>query len=79
MEKPVWKNLCQVHPTKVAAIKDEVEKLLKAGFIYPIPLMEWVSNIVLMAKKQGTITLYINFWDLNKACPKDNFSTLHID
>ena len=32
----------QVHPQKSAAIKAEIEKLLKAGFIYPIPLMEWV-------------------------------------
>ena len=35
----------QVHPQKATAIKAEVEKLLKAGFIYPVPLMEWVSNI----------------------------------
>ena len=35
-------------------IKSEVETLHKEGFIYPIPLMEWVSNIVPVAKKQGT-------------------------
>jgi hypothetical protein len=29
---------------KAAAIKIEVEKLLKAGFIYPIHLTQWVSN-----------------------------------
>ena len=36
--KPVFQRLCPVHPRKAAAIKDEVEKLLKVGFIYPIPL-----------------------------------------
>ena len=51
MAKPVRQKLRQVHPRKVAAIKDELENLLKAGFIYPIPLTEWVSNIVPMAKK----------------------------
>ena len=36
--KPVRKKLRQVHPQMAAAIKDEIEKLLKAGFIYPAPL-----------------------------------------
>ena len=49
--KPVCKKLRQVHPRKAAAIKEEVEKLLKAGFIYPVPLTEWVSNIVPANKK----------------------------
>jgi hypothetical protein len=48
--KPV--RLRPVNPRKAAAIKAEVEKLLKAGFIYPIHLTEWVSN---PDKKQGTI------------------------
>ena len=49
--KPVWQKLRQVHPKKVAAIKAKVEKLLKAGFIYPIPLTEWVSNIMPITNK----------------------------
>ena len=49
--KPVRKKLRQVHPRKAIAIKAEIEKLLKAGFIYPIPLTEWVSNIVPVTKK----------------------------
>ena len=44
--KPVRKKLRQVHPRKATTIKSKVEKLLKVGFIYPIPLTEWVSNIV---------------------------------
>ena len=41
--------------------------------------MEWVSNIVPVNKKHVTIRVCIDFRDLNKACPKDNFPTLHID
>ena len=77
--KPVRQKLRQAHPQKAAAIKAEIEKLLKVGFIYPIPLTEWVLNIVPVNKKQGTIRVWINFRYLNKACPKDNFSTPHID
>ena len=49
--KPVRQRLRQVHPKKAAAIKAEVEKLLHAGFIYPVPLTDWVSNIVPVMKK----------------------------
>ena len=60
-------------------IKVEIEKLLKASFIYLIPLTEWVSNPVLVDKKQGAIRICTDFCDLNHACPKDNFLTPFID
>ena len=59
--KPVRQRLRPVHPKKVVAIKVEVEKLLRAGFIYPGPLTEWVSNIVPIMKKQGTIRVCIDY------------------
>ena len=77
--KPVRKKIGQVHIWKAAAIKAEIGKLLKARFIYPVPLTEWVSNVVPVNKKQGTIRVCIDFRDLNKACHKDNFPTPHID
>ena len=77
--KPIRQKLRQIHPKKAAAIKAEVEKLLRAGFIYPIPLTEWVSNIVPITKKQGIIRVCIDYRDLNKACPKDNYPTPFID
>ena len=77
--KPVRKKLRQIHPRKAATIKVEIEKLLKVGFIYPIPLTEWVSNVFPINKKQGTVRVCIDFRDLNKAYPKDNFPTPHID
>jgi hypothetical protein len=52
---------------------------LKSGFIYPNPLTEWVSNIILVAKKQGTIHVCIDYRDLNKDCPKANYPTPFID
>jgi hypothetical protein len=44
-------KLHPVHPKKTTTIKVEVKKLLKSGFIYPVPLTEWVSNIVSVTKK----------------------------
>jgi hypothetical protein len=77
--KLVRQKLRPVHPKKITAIKVEVEKLLKSGFIYPVPLTEWVSNLVLVAKKQGTIHVCVDYRDLNKACLKDNYPMPFID
>jgi hypothetical protein len=46
-------------------------------FIYPIPLTEWVSNLIPMNKKKGTIRVCMDFKDLNKSCPK-NISLHHL-
>jgi hypothetical protein len=77
--KPVRQSLRAVNPQKSSTIKVEVEKLLNVGFIYLVPLTEWVSNLVPIDKKQGTIRVCMDFHDLNKACPKDNFPTPFID
>jgi hypothetical protein len=77
--KPVRQRLCPVHPRKAAAIKLEVEKLLKVSFIYPMALTDWVSNLVPIDKKQGTIRVCVDYRDINKACPKDNFPTPFVD
>lgn len=53
--------------------------MLKAGFINLVPLTKWVSNPIPVDKKQGMIRVYIDFKDLNKACPNDNFPTPFID
>jgi hypothetical protein len=70
----VRQKLRRLNPRKETTIKEEVEKLLHAGLIYPVPSMEWVSNPVSVDKKKGTIHVCTDLWDLNKACPKDKFS-----
>jgi hypothetical protein len=77
--KPIQQRLRYGNPRKAPTIKAEVEKLLNASFIYPVPLTKWVSNPIPVDKKQGTIHVCMDFHDLNKAYPKDNFPTPFID
>jgi hypothetical protein len=42
-------------------------------------LTDWVSNLVLIDKKQGTIRVCVDYRDINKAFPKDNFPTPFVD
>ncbi|KAL0398231.1 UNVERIFIED_CONTAM: Transposon Ty3-G Gag-Pol polyprotein [Sesamum radiatum] len=68
-----------VRGRKNQAIKEEVEKLLKAKYIRPVPYPEWLANVVLVPKPNGKWRLCIDFTDLNKACPKDPFPLPRID
>ena len=60
-------------------IKEEVTKQLKVGFIKPIHQAEWIANAVPIPKKDGKVRMCVDFRDLNKACPKDDFPLPHID
>ena len=42
-------------------VKDEIEKLLKVGFIRPTRNVEWLSNIVPVMKKNGKLRICIDF------------------
>jgi hypothetical protein len=44
-----------------------------------VDLTDWVSHLILVNKKQGTICVFVNYRDIDQACPKDNFPTPFID
>jgi len=53
--------------------KAEVTRLLQAGVIREIDYPEWLANVVMVKKHNGKWRMCIDFTDLNKACPKDEF------
>jgi hypothetical protein len=54
-------------------VKKEVEKMLEAGFIRPYRYAEWISSVVPVQKKDGRWRVYVDFRDLNRATPKDEY------
>lgn len=61
------------------AIVEEVEKLLKVGFIWEVVYPDWIANVVLVKKNNEKWRMCIDFTNLNKACPKDSFPLPRID
>jgi len=47
--------------------------MTEAGFIRPCRYATWISNIVLVRKKNGQLRVCIDFRDLNRATPKDEY------
>ncbi|KAG9458146.1 hypothetical protein H6P81_002654 [Aristolochia fimbriata] len=71
--KPIKQSQRRFRPELVPEIEKEVDKLLKADFIREVKYPSWIANIVPVKKKNGQIRVCVDFRDLNKACPKDDF------
>ena len=77
--KPVKQKLRRLRPEWALKIKEEVQKQLAAGFIVVSDYPDWVANVVPVPKKDGRVRMCVDFRDLNKASPKDDFPLPHID
>jgi hypothetical protein len=77
--RPVVQPMKTFHTEVEAQITQEVKKLLAARFIKPIQHPRWLSNIVSVKKKNGQIRCCVDFRNLNKACPKDEFPLPNMD
>ena len=60
-------------------VKEEIDKLLKVGFIRPVKKATWLSPIVVVPKKNGKIRVCVNYWKLNVAIVTDAFPLLFKD
>ena len=56
-----------LNPERYEALKEEVDKLIKNGFIRETQYPDWISNPVLVKKPNGKWRTCVDFSDLNKA------------
>jgi hypothetical protein len=71
--KPIKQKLRRTRPDILIKVKEEIMKQWDAGFLEVFDYSQWVSNIVVVPKKDNKIRLCVDFRDLNRASPKDNF------
>ncbi|GKV13259.1 hypothetical protein SLEP1_g24299 [Rubroshorea leprosula] len=79
LKKPVTQKRRLFEGERLQAIKEEVQKLLQAGFIRRVDYCEWVANPVLVKKSNGKWHMCIDYTNLNDACPKDYHPLPNID
>jgi hypothetical protein len=77
--KPVSLKRQKLAPERATIVLEEVERLLASRAIREVQYPEWLSNMVVVKKKNGKWRVCIDFTDLNKACPKDPFPLPRID
>jgi hypothetical protein len=71
--KPVKQGPRHMNPQVRAGVMEEIARLKAVNFIEPVTYTQWLSNVVPVKKKNGQIRVCVDFRDLNKACPKDDF------
>ena len=59
-------------PERDQAIAKEVHKLQEANFIREVYYPNWLANVVIVKKASEKWRMYVDFANLNKACPKDS-------
>jgi hypothetical protein len=64
---------------KAEDARNELKRLLSASVIREVTYPEWLANTVIVKKANGKWRMCIDFTDLNKACPKDEFPLPRID
>jgi hypothetical protein len=72
--RPYKQGAQNFKPEIIRRVKEEVDRLLQAGFIKPCRYADWVSNIVLVEKKNTEkIQICLDFRNLNRATSKDEY------
>jgi len=71
--KPIKAEQGRWNPRYTTMVKEELDKLLEAGFIRPVETIEWVSPVVLALKKNGKLRVCVNYKTLNKVTKKDGY------
>ena len=71
--KPVQQRRYRMNPNYAARVKEEIDKLLKAGFIRPVKQATWLSPIVVVPKKNGKIRVCVDYRKLNALIVTDAF------
>eukprot|EP00253_Pinus_taeda_P005550 PITA_05550 len=77
--KPVRQPQRRMNPMMKEIVKEELQKLLNVGFIYPISDSQWVSPLVIVPNKNGKWRVCVDYRELNKATLKDHFPLPFID
>jgi hypothetical protein len=66
-------------PERTKAILEEVHKLVDTGIMREVYYHDWLSNLVMVKKSDGSWRICVDFNDLNKACPQDCYPLPEID
>jgi hypothetical protein len=76
---PRKQKLRKMFGDKAKGAQNKVKRLLNAGVIREVTYPEWLANTVMVKKANGKWRMCIDYTDLNKACPKDEFPLPRID
>ena len=72
-EIPFKKRQRIINPKMLPLTEKEIKKLFEEKIIVALRFSRWVANLVPVKKKNGEISLYIDFRNLNRVSLKDHY------
>ena len=68
--RPVRQKVQRQAPEHQEFIREQVSKLLDAGFIREVLHPEWLANPVIVPKANSKLRMCVDYTDLNRLAPK---------
>ena len=68
----------RIAPVELRELKVQLQDLLDKGFIHPSTL-PWGAPVLFVKKKDGSLRLCIDYWQLNKVTIKNKYPLPRID
>ncbi|GJX28518.1 hypothetical protein Tco_0236597 [Tanacetum coccineum] len=77
--KPIKQKRQSLGLDRNTAAPKEVKELIRAGILLEAVYQTWEANPVMVKKSDRRWRMYVDFTDINKACPKDCYPLPEID
>ena len=65
-------------PTELKELKVQLQELLDKGFVRP-SVSPWGAPVLFVKKKDGTLRMCINYWQINKVTVKNKYPLPRIE
>lgn len=75
---PISKAPYRMAPIEFRELKSQLQELLDKGFICP-GVLPWGAPVLFVKKKDGTMRMCIDYWQLNQMTKKNKYCLLRID
>ncbi len=71
--QPIKQIQCKMNPNYALKMREDLDKLLNVGFIYPVETTLWLSPFVIVPKKNAKLKICVDYCKLNAQTKKDPF------
>ena len=75
---PVSRAPYRMAPTELKELKVQLQELLDKGFVRP-SVSPWGALVLFVKKKDGTLRMCINYWQINKVTVKNKYPLPRIE
>ena len=75
---PISRAPYRMAPTELKELKTQLQELLDKGFIQP-SVSPWGAPVLFVKKKDGTLWMCIDYWQINKVTVKNKYPLLRIE